>query len=380
MTPTNLPYDSGSDTDATEQLLRQALAAEAGDIQPDPDALLAIQQRTGSAAAPLGDSSDRARPVPAGSTRTILGGRGRSWGLATLGAGVATAAVIATVVVIGDQAADPSRTPVAGPRQTTGQATTVPTEPADATASTSATPAGSMHPGVYDPDAPVENQVAMYYLGADAPRLYTEVHTVLPATGGSPVLAAVHEFLTSTPLDPDYRSGWPAGVDVVSITQRNGKSIVTLDGAESFLTPDPGYLNVDAQLLRSVRAMLATAGVDQAMLRTGGLTVGPFATPSDDDVRAWVSITSPVEGQTVDSPVTVTGSANVFEANVNWELLDQRGDTIDSGYAMAGFTEWKPFTIDLGTIDPGTYTIRTFESSPKDGRPTFVDDKTFTVR
>jgi hypothetical protein len=70
----------------------------------------------------------------------------------------------------------------------------------------------------------------------------------------------------------------------------------------------------------------------------------------------------------------------VFEGTVNWELLDDNRDVIDSGYAMAGSMEWKPFTINLGRLDRGTYTVRAFESSAEDGRPTFIVEKTFTVR
>ena len=60
----------------------------------------------------------------------------------------------------------------------------------------------------------------------------------------------------------------------------------------------------------------------------------------------------------------------------------QSGDRhrVDSGYTMAGSMEWKPFTINLGQLDPGTYTVRAFESSAENGRPTHIDDKTFTVR
>ena len=349
MTVPSSPFQP--DSDAMERLLRQTLSAEAAEVRPDPDALLSIQQRTAATSRPL-HSSDRAATSHEGASRRSLAG-GSSWAFGALGAAAATAAVITAVVVIGDQGTDPVGTPVAGPAQTTGQAS---------------------------------NQVTMYYLGPadrnapDTRRLYAETHTV-PSSDDSPALRAVRELLTSKPLDPDYSSGWPPGVDVVSITSRNATPVITLKGAERFLTPDDGRLVIDDQLLSPVGALLLTAGVDdQAMLRTGAITVGPFSRPTDEEVRAWVSITSPVEGQSVDSPVTVTGSANVYEANVNWELLDDNGEVVDSGYTTAGSMEWKPFTINLGQLDPGTYTVRAFESSAENGRPTFIDDKTFTVR
>ncbi len=401
MTPTNSPYDSGADP--TAELLRQALSAEAADVQPSPDALSSIQQRTG--AVPSADSSGRARRFPAGANRTNLGGR-PSWWLGALGAAAATAAVITAVVVIGDQGSDPSRTPAVGPGTTAGQ-TDITTEPtvdsptpttggsASPSATTaSATPAPTMHPGVYDPNAPAANQVTMYYFGEPddlGPRLYPEPHT-LRSSNEPGVVAAVREFLTSLPMDPDYASGWPAGLDVQSISvDKQGATTIHLTGDVDLGVNTHVPLNAWAEGGSPVEALLASAGItDVAHFTYNGEVVGSFgrldeAIPddkplsADDDWRAWVSVTSPAEGQTLDSPVTVTGSANVFEANVNWELLDAEGNVIDSGHTMAGLMEWKDFTVELGDLEPGTYTIRAFESSPKDGRPTKVDDKTFTV-
>jgi Immunoglobulin-like domain of bacterial spore germination len=82
----------------------------------------------------------------------------------------------------------------------------------------------------------------------------------------------------------------------------------------------------------------------------------------------------------VSNPVTVQGTANVFEANVNWQLLDGQGHLVKAGHATAGFMQWKPFTVHLGTLKPGTYTIRAYEASARNGNPTHVDKATFTVR
>lgn len=404
MKPPDSNPDSGAD--ATERLLRQALSAEAAEVRPDPDGLAAIQQRTSSADAH--GRLDRARTP--GSSRLGLGGSRPSWALA-FGAAAATATVITAIVVIGDRDSDTGRTPAAVPGQTSEPISSTDTSPAttnptDASATTSAPPprtsgtastappAGSLHQATYDPSAPAANQVTMHYLNSanvsaiEAGRLYTEVHTVLPGPGESPALAAVHEFLTSKPLDPDYSSNWPPGVDVTRIGESSDTTTIHLAGTADLQNRPMPHPPASFRGL-AVQALLATAGVDggPAEFTYNGEPIRylfdePASVPtrSDDDIRAWVSVTSPAEGQTVDGPVTVTGSANVFEANVNWELLDENGDIVDSGYAMAGFMEWQPFTIDLGTLDPGNYTIRAFESSPKDGQPMFIDDKSFTVR
>jgi Immunoglobulin-like domain of bacterial spore germination len=381
------------DDEATARLLRQALADEAAGVRPDPQALQAIQQRTAIPAhAP--DSSDSMGQGPSGPSRTNPRGAGRAgptWLVGALGAGIATAAVITAVVVVSDRSGDPSGTPAAGPGPTTSASSA--TQPARTpSAGHPPTPSSGVHAGVYDPNAPASRQVTMYYVGRDSGskwpgtfRLYAEQHT-LQGIGGSPV-AAAHEFLTSTPIDHDYSTGWPQGVDVTSIIASNGQTTISLKGSVNVGTrPDPAPFDPARPV--ALQALLATAGVEgQASFTYNGKPVDlllyqgiPVQRQPDDAVRAFISITSPVDGEIVDSPVTVTGSANVFEGNLNWDLRNSSGKVVHSGYAAAGSMEWKDFSIDLGSLDPGTYTIRAYETSPKDGRPTYVDDKTFTVR
>jgi Immunoglobulin-like domain of bacterial spore germination/Sporulation and spore germination len=397
----NRPDDEG-----TAQLLRQALADEAAGVRPDPQALQAIQQRTGPTPshASARDSSHSARRSTAGLSRSNAGRR-PPWVVGALGAGVATAAVITVVVVVSDRSGGPSGTPAAGaghstsasattPRPSTATASTAPSpQPTAVTASPPPTRSTGTHVGVYDPSAPASSQVTVYYVGRDTGskspgtfRLYPEQHT-LQSSAGSPAVAAVHEFLTSTPIDSDYSTDWPKGVDVTSITTSNGQTTIALNGSVNVGTrPDPAPFDPARPV--ALQALLATAGVQgQASFTYNGKPVDlllyqgvPVQRQPDDAVRAFVSITSPVEGEIVESPVTVTGSANVFEGNLNWDLRNSAGKVVDSGYAAAGSMEWKDFSIDLGSLAAGTYTIRAYETSPKDGRPTYVDDKTFTVR
>ena len=106
----------------------------------------------------------------------------------------------------------------------------------------------------------------------------------------------------------------------------------------------------------------------------------PVTTTTDDNVRAFIAITSLSEGQTVSSPVTVTVLGNTFEGTVNWQLLDDSGAKVDDGFVTTSMGQWTEAPILLGNLDPGTYTLRCLEYSPKDGSPGNVDDKTFTVQ
>ena len=367
MTPTNSPYDSGSD--ATAELLRQALSAEASEVQPSRDALRSIQQRTGAASAPSADSSGRARRFRAGSTRTNRGGRRPSWILGALGAAAATAAVITAVVVIGDYDKPQSNgEPIA----------TQPTTPGTPSPSQSTAPEELV-------------KVPVTYVGLPGParasRLYTGQEYI--ATTGSRAVEAVALFLHGEPPDPDYTTGWPKGIDVTGISTVGSVTQIDLEGPTDLqFTPDPDLGPDGGQL--ALQALLQTAGVqpgDQGKLTYNGDPLSavfgvqlPATVQSDDEVRALISIDNLVDGQKVSNPVTVKVSGNVFEGTVNWELLDAKGTKVDDGVVTTSMGLWTRVDIELGNLDRGTYTIRCLDYSPEDGSPGNVDDKTFTVR
>lgn len=370
MTPINSPYDS--DADATANLLRQALSAEAAEVRPDPDALRSIQQRTRGVPSGSPDSSGRARRFHAGSSRTGLGGR-QPWLLGALGAAAATAAVITAIVVIGDNDEPTSNGVPAATGQPTPSDTPNPSEPTASEA------------------RPSKVTVPVTYVGlpaaARASRLYTEQQEL--TTGRSRPVAAVERFLCCRPHDPDYTTGWPKGIGVAGISSAGSRTEIDLEGpsTEQF-APDPD-LGADGGEL-ALQALLRTAALqpgEQATVTYNGDAVSvilgvklPVTVKADEEVRALISIENIVDGQEVSNPVTVKVSGNVFEGQINWELLDASGTKVDDGLALTSMGGWTQDDIELGTLDPGTYTIRCLEYSPEDDSPGHVDDKTFTVR
>ncbi len=339
------------DDDRTAELLAQTLHEEAAMVDPDPTGLRAIQHRTVSRS-------------PAK----------RRWVVGSLGTALATAAVITAVVLVG-QAGSGGHTPMTGQPTAGGVAQT------------------GTHPGVYDPSADAADQFTMYYVGpqgsvpSPAPRLFAEPHTVTSVDGPADV-AAVHEFLTSTPIDPDYTSGWPQGVDVSGITSANGVTTIALDGAAQLA---PASSLGDHGGAVAVQALLRTAGLapgDSARFTYNAHIVQTLLSADvspevsavgDDETRAWISVDNLVEGQTVSSPVTVQVSGNVFEGTVNWQLLDATGSKVDDGFVTTSMGTWTQAPIELGRLNPGIYTIRCLEYSAEDGKASNVDDKTFTV-
>ncbi|HEY7042692.1 MAG TPA: Gmad2 immunoglobulin-like domain-containing protein [Nocardioidaceae bacterium] len=321
--------------DPAAELLTQALREEADTIDTDPVALQSIRQRV---------SATKSR---------------RPWVYAGIGAAAATAAVIAGISVVANHSDQGSKGP----------------EPAVTPSPTTVTQV-----------QPVQRAVQVYYVGSSTHRLYVETREV--TLHGSAAASAVEAFLSSLPADPDYVNGWPSGVHAVDVASTDAETTITLKGpsdvrfeADPALGPDGGRLALDA--------LLRTAGVppgakasfvynETKLDSLFGVDL-PVTVESDDQSRALISIDNIVDGQTVSNPVSVEVSGNTFEGTVNWQLLDDGGAKLDQGFVTTSMGQWAQATIDLGTLDPGTYTIRCLEYSPENGKPGNIDDKTFTV-
>ena len=84
-----------------------------------------------------------------------------------------------------------------------------------------------------------------------------------------------------------------------------------------------------------------------------------------------IAVAMPQSGMRVTSPITIAGSADVFEATVNIRVLDANGEVIAESFAMAtcgtgcrgDFSTQVDVPIDAE--QPGT--IQVFEYSAKDG-------------
>ncbi|MGH3506931.1 MAG: Gmad2 immunoglobulin-like domain-containing protein, partial [Nocardioidaceae bacterium] len=221
-------------------------------------------------------------------------------------------------------------------------------------------------------------------------RLVTELHMVDAQDQAD--VAAVREFLTGQPADPDYRTGWPTLLDVESVTRADGQVLVSLTGPAGALSADPA-LPAKARDM-AVQALLRTAGArvgEQAGFTFNGEPLTsvlgvdlPVTVASDEDVRAFISLPRIVDGAPYadahdDAPVKVEVSGNVFEGTVNWELHDSNGEIIDEGFVTTAFMEWRSATINLGRLEPGTYTLQAFEVSMEDGSRLMTEDKTFEI-
>lgn len=117
----------------------------------------------------------------------------------------------------------------------------------------------------------------------------------------------------------------------------------------------------------------ATPGIVPGATASPATPTPAAVNPCTGDLASFgfIFVTSPAPGARVRSPFSVTGCANVFEANVNWRLVELRGATINQGYATAtcGTGCVGDFRFQA-TFPPGQRRIATlevFERSAADG-------------
>jgi hypothetical protein len=99
----------------------------------------------------------------------------------------------------------------------------------------------------------------------------------------------------------------------------------------------------------------------------------PMTRRSYADLLPPILVVSPVIGEIVSGPITVAGTADVFEATVSITVVDADGHELVSTFAMATCGTGcrgayaRSVTYHVDEDQPGT--VRVYEVSAKDGRP-----------
>jgi hypothetical protein len=109
-------------------------------------------------------------------------------------------------------------------------------------------------------------------------------------------------------------------------------------------------------------------------------TTGLFERAIGYEVLNPIQISSINQGAELTSPITISGQACTFEANVVWKLY-QGGRVVQEGFitASSGCPERGQWSITISDLAPGNYTIATLECSAEDGSLFAIDDKEFVV-
>lgn len=241
------------------------------------------------------------------------------------------------------------------------------------------------------PSGAPEVQATLFFVGDTllGLRLFPEVRTI--AGDEDRALAVLRALLDDAiePLDPDHASPWAgSGSRVLSLTRSADAAVLDIElgrlnvGAEGEQRAIDQLLWSAALADPSIEALRITVEGEPVETLAGHVdTTVAFVLGPDDEVLAPVAVLEPQEGSEIEGPVVVRGEACTFEANVAWELLDDTGERLDGGSTLASEAcpVRSPWSVDLGALDPGTYTIRAAEYSAKDGALVVEDTKTFTV-
>ncbi|HET6988260.1 MAG TPA: Gmad2 immunoglobulin-like domain-containing protein [Kribbella sp.] len=375
-----------------DELMRRALAEEADRIEP-ADALPEIRARAHA----------QRRPVAR-----------RPWLLTVGAAAVGTAAAIGAFTVFngnqntandGDAVAGAGTPTTAAPSTTTATTTPAPSPvPTAATLPPSTDPKATTAPTERGkPEQFVKGVVVpVYWLGnrtgseagADpkpsvSARSAVKLYRTWAKVSGRPAEQAVRIMTSKAPSDPDYYSVW-RGAEVNAITRSDG--VVTVDFKElPEATLDPDVADVAAQqLIYTVQGALHTSSEPVQITQRGRSgarlfgqidTTKPLGRAQQADVQALVWINSPAEGETTATNLTVQGTANAFEATVNYQVtnLKTRKTTVKDYVLAKEGQKFSPFVIQL-KLAPGPYQIDAYLISAEDGTISDADSKRILVR
>jgi hypothetical protein len=236
-----------------------------------------------------------------------------------------------------------------------------------------------------------EGGSANFYFVSDTPRgfkLFSEVQDLTSADDLN--LQVVSDLVTGAvaPLDPQYLNLWGNGNTVNSVTV--DQSVATIDLGTL-------KLNVGAESEQRAIDQIVWTLIGFAPEITGvaftvnGKTVESFAGHVDTtavfvkaisyEVLNPIQISSIKQGAELTSPVTISGQACTFEANLVWKL-SQDGKVVREGFttASSGCPERGDWSITLADLSPGSYTFAALEYSVEDGSLFAIDDKEFVIK
>jgi germination protein M len=149
------------------------------------------------------------------------------------------------------------------------------------------------------------------------------------------------------------RSAWAAGDEIPEVSVTAGVALVDVGDD---LLPTNGIAQI-------VYTLTDLSDIDSVEINSRNYTRADFEeqTPS-------VLVESPLPFEEVTSPITATGTANTFEANFQYELLNADGEVIDENFVTATSGTGTRGTFEFTTADvDDVATLVVFENSAEDG-------------
>ena len=170
--------------------------------------------------------------------------------------------------------------------------------------------------------------------------------------------AAMNELLagpSATETKAGLATSIPAGTKLLGISIKNG--VATVDLTSQYQSGG-GSLSMKARLAQVVYTLTQFPTVRAVLFHLDGEPVNvfsgegivldhPVGRKDYEDLLPAITVDKPAAGARVSSPVEVSGSANVFEANVTVKVLDENDNVVGHTFT----------TATCGTGCRGTYSV-----------------------
>jgi hypothetical protein len=223
-------------------------------------------------------------------------------------------------------------------------------------------------------DAPEQARVLVYLVRGED--VGTAARTV---DAGDLERSAVEELLAG-PNDEETDAGLstavPSGTTLAGLELADGVATVDLSGA---FDDGGGSAGMFMRLAQVVFTLTQFPSVDGVRLELDGEPVDTFSAegivldgPQDradyEEQSPQILVESPAIGDVVSSPMALQGTANTFEANFEYELLDADGKKLAGTFVTATCGTGCRGTFDESvTLPDGTATLVVLERSAEDG-------------
>jgi hypothetical protein len=189
------------------------------------------------------------------------------------------------------------------------------------------------------------------------------------------VATAAMKALLAGPSPAELASGLatsvPAGTKLLGISIKKG--VATVDLTSQYQSGG-GSLSMKARLAQVVYTLTQFPTVRAVLFHLDGEPVNvfsgegivldhPVGRKDYEDLLPVIAVDKPVAGAMVSSPAQVSGSANVFEANVTVKVLDENGHVVGKTFTTATCgtgcrgTYSVPVTFQVAHEQPGTIVV-----------------------
>jgi Immunoglobulin-like domain of bacterial spore germination/Sporulation and spore germination len=205
------------------------------------------------------------------------------------------------------------------------------------------------------------------------------LHRVTRTVQSTPRIGtAALNLLIQGPTRPEQSDGIASSLDptarLESLAVEDG--VATADFAAGFGSAQPQV--VRDRIAQVVYTLTQFPTVARVVVQSNGSPVGgesgsAFDRSDFETMLAPIVVSQPLSGAESSSPLTVAGSANVFEATVSIRIVAENGDVLAETFTTAtcgtgcrgDYSKKVKFDID----EPTDAIVQVYEASAEDGRP-----------